>query len=75
MQIINNKIVETKETDLTPFLANKKQEVEMIDMQIISLTKRKDAILASLNTVKSNSDVKEVLDILQPDNNNGIIKK
>ena len=67
MQIINNKIVETKETDLTPFLANKKREVEMIDVQIISLTERKDAILASLETMKSNKDVKDVLDVLKED--------
>jgi len=67
MQIINNKIVETKETDLTAFLANKKREVEMIDVQIISLTERKDAILASLETMKSNKDVKDVLDVLKED--------
>ena len=75
MQIINNKIVETKETDLIDFLESKKYEVEMIDIQISELTQRKDAILASLDTVKSNKDVKEVLDVLQQHKDNGIIKE
>jgi len=65
MQIINNKIVETIETDLTVFLKLKKQEIEVLERQIENFTKRRDAILAGLETMKSNPDVKEVLDILQ----------
>jgi hypothetical protein len=51
MEIVNGKVVQTTEIDLSEYINDKKSELELLDVNIKSLTDRQASIIAELESL------------------------